>query len=123
MCEGHGGTGGAGPRVRCCVPFCTRSRGDRKGDPIPRDRPGYEWICGPHWRLVPASVKARRRQLDRRRTRLREAWDRPRFQARVLSSGRHLKYLGVVQRAAEDSWRAWGRCKALAIETAMGVTA
>lgn len=43
-------------RVNCVVPFCKRTRGDRKGDPV---RPDMEWLCSDHWRLVPV----RRRRL------------------------------------------------------------
>lgn len=53
-------------RLACCVPFCTRTRGDRKGDPLPRDLDGYEWICGVHWRGVRPTLRriyARRRRL------------------------------------------------------------
>lgn len=50
-------------RVSCCVPFCQRTRGDRKGDPL---FPGMEWICGPHWRLVDKRIK-RLRAANRRR--------------------------------------------------------
>ncbi len=50
-------------RLSCCVLFCRRTRGDRKGDPL---RPGMEWICGPHWRLVDKSIK-RLRAANRRR--------------------------------------------------------
>ena len=38
-------------RLRCAVPGCNRTRGQRKGEaPI---REGEEWVCGDHWRLVP----------------------------------------------------------------------
>lgn len=49
--------GTLGPaRLICAVPFCARTRGQRKGDqPI---REGEEWICGDHWRLVPRRLKA-----------------------------------------------------------------
>lgn len=44
-------------RLRCIVPFCAHTRGDRKGDPL---IPGMEWICSEHWRLT---SKAWRRRL------------------------------------------------------------
>ncbi len=49
-------------RIACCVPFCTRTRGDRKGDPVARYS---EWICGKHWAAVRRDLKrilARRRR-------------------------------------------------------------
>lgn len=50
-------------RLQCCVPFCTRSRGDRKGDPIAQYT---EWICAAHYALVDKSLKIRRQRLRRR---------------------------------------------------------
>ncbi|CAM5769904.1 hypothetical protein BMIN10S_03063 [Bosea minatitlanensis] len=82
------------PRIPCCVPFCTGSRGDRKNDPI---RLGMEWICSKHWRLVSPKTK-----------RLRSA-ARRRFKAQP----------DVARRA---DWRIWSRCKREAIERAMGVS-
>lgn len=37
-------------RLKCLVPFCGHSRGDRRGQSP--NRPGMEWICGDHWRLT-----------------------------------------------------------------------
>lgn len=45
-----------GLRVSCCVPFCKRSRGDWRDDPVTAD---MEWICANHWRALPS----RRRRL------------------------------------------------------------
>jgi hypothetical protein len=50
-------------RIKCCVPFCNASRGDRKDDPV---RPGMEWICSKHWQLVSRELKRRRSRLRRR---------------------------------------------------------
>jgi hypothetical protein len=52
-------------RLRCLVPFCRRTRGDRKGDPI---GPGDEWVCGPHWSVTDRALR-RLYSLCRRRTR------------------------------------------------------
>lgn len=52
------------PRLTCCVLFCRRTRGSTKGDPLPADLTGYEWVCGPHWRAIPAR---RRRAWSKRR--------------------------------------------------------
>lgn len=49
-------------RVMCCMPFCPRTRGDRKGDPLPPPEALYEWLCGEHWRRIP---RARRRAFMR----------------------------------------------------------
>ncbi len=49
-------------RLSCCVPFCHRTRGDRKGDPL---LPGMEWLCEEHWKLVPGRLKRRRAKLRR----------------------------------------------------------
>lgn len=54
-------------RLRCVVPFCRHTRGDRKGQPP--ITPDTEWICGEHWRLVDRQTKrlfrANRRRLWR----------------------------------------------------------
>jgi hypothetical protein len=49
-------------RISCCVPFCHRTRGNRKGDPL---TPTMEWLCQDHWRLVPPRLKQRRAKLRR----------------------------------------------------------
>lgn len=41
-------------RIRCEVPFCRRTRGDRKGDIITETT---EWVCGPHWTAVPKTMR------------------------------------------------------------------
>lgn len=50
-------------RLRCIVPFCNRTRGDRKGDPL---RPGMEWICGVHWRMTSRTWRRRYALIKRR---------------------------------------------------------
>lgn len=75
-----------GPRLLCCVPFCTHTRGDRKGDPIVE---GMEWICGQHWKLTSVSWR-RRYALFRRRKRFDLAarmWARLRSQAVERAAG------------------------------------
>lgn len=79
-------------RLNCVVPYCRRTRGDRKNDPVTE---GMEWICADHWKLVGRKLK-----LDRRR-----------FKRRYGSSEHGWKL---------DSW-IWKRMKAQAIETAMGL--
>ena len=51
-------------RIKCCVPFCRRTT----------KRADFEqWICGPHWRLVP---KAKRQVYGRYLRRWRRYGDR-----------------------------------------------
>ena len=69
------------PRLRCIVPGCSHTRGDRKGDPI---TPGMEWICAGHWRLVPRALKAirtRARRKGKDRVVLARLWRRIRREA------------------------------------------
>lgn len=51
-------------RLTCCVPFCRRTRGSTKADPLPADVSRWEWICAPHWYGIPAK---RRRVWGKRR--------------------------------------------------------
>lgn len=84
-----------GLRLNCCVPFCRRTRGDRKNDPV---TPGQEWLCGDHWRLV-----------DRRRRRV---WGR--------LCGRWRRF-GPPAAADAIECRLWSRLKHQAIERAVGI--
>lgn len=97
----------ANTRLSCCIPFCRRTTKAEYGF--------HEWICGPHWRMVPARLKARRR-LARRLARRAEA----RF--------RHL-YVAQGKRFAEAQWQRveaaralahqlWIRCKEAAVQSA-----
>lgn len=52
-----------GRRISCIVPFCRRTRGDRKGDPI---TPGMEWICAEHFRPIDRAMKRIYRRAIRR---------------------------------------------------------
>ena len=87
---------GVAIRVRCCVPFCERTRGDRKNEP-PLG-PGTEWICGEHWQRVPRRLKLIRSRLKRR------------------STGP-----GWTDTDKLISARVWLRCKRAAIEAAAGL--
>lgn len=82
-------------RISCVVPFCVLTRGDRKGDPI---KPGMEWICGDHWRLI---EKQPRRVYGRMRKRRRK--------------------FSPTQSDIEAEWRLWRWLKRKAIESAMGI--
>lgn len=126
-------------RLRCVVPSCRRTRGQRKGEPpIKGDE---EWICGVHWKMVDRSLKALRRQSRRR-------WDRrvaiaefakkqaeETFYADMRSRDdgtfRQELYLAwrrcdeALNRAQWARWRAWygiwRRMKRQAIERACGI--
>jgi len=51
-------------RLKCLVPGCRRTRGQRKGEaPISGDE---RWICADHWRLIPAYMRRRYRKIIRR---------------------------------------------------------
>lgn len=92
-------------RLRCCVPFCPRTRAsDGKG----------EWICGPHWRGIPRAVKA--------------AFSKARRTYRKRFGGNHFSEYppGSPNRLAavdaDHAWRdAWAACKAAAVEAAAGL--
>ncbi|PTM61920.1 hypothetical protein [Phreatobacter oligotrophus] len=87
-------------RIGCCVPFCRRTRGPRKGDRVPISSI-REWICAEHYRATPASLR-------RRRSRILRMIDR--------ASGVRLFRLYDIDR------RIWDRLKAAAIERAAGIT-
>jgi hypothetical protein len=82
-------------RISCIVPFCRHTRGDRKGDPL---KPGTEWICGDHWRLV-----------DRQH---RSAYGR---------YGKRWRRFGPPPRSREAHARLWAWLKRRAIERAAGI--
>lgn len=85
-------------RLSCCVPFCKRTRGDRKNDPLTS---GMEWLCQDHWKLVPARLKRRRAKLRRIEKRSND--------------------LCIEFRAEEADARVWAACKRKAIEGAAGI--
>lgn len=79
-------------RLSCCVPFCRRT--------IARSRlpaGAAEWICGKHWPAVPRHLKRRKRQIER----IAKRTGRPTA----------CRLAGLI----------WQRCKAVAIERAMGL--
>jgi hypothetical protein len=89
-------------RLSCVVPFCRSTRGPRAGDaPITATS---EWICGVHWRRVDRRTRAR-------------LFAARRLVAKAVRAGR------AVEAAQRRAWRAWQRCRAEAIETAMGIGA
>ncbi|MGO1078317.1 hypothetical protein [Inquilinus sp. CA228] len=103
-------------RLACLVPFCRRTRGVRSGEPP--IRPGEEWVCGPHWKLVPGRLKASRRRAKRRAI----AADRL-FQRRYSEAGNRYwqEWLDEVDRARQVARDRWAACKRAAIEAAGGL--
>lgn len=86
-------------RLRCCVPFCKRTRGPRKGDNPPITE-ATEWLCGPHWQAIPASLRRRRSLILRKMRR---------------ASGERLQRIHTID------GRMWKRCREAAIERAGGI--
>ena len=82
-------------RLRCIVPGCKRSRGQRKGEPPIEGH--WQWVCHDHWT---ASNKQMRRALNRAQ---RDVWREPCSRNRA--------------RAA----RLWRRMTRHVIERAMGI--
>ncbi len=104
-------------RIACVVPFCRRT--------VARVRfpDAAEWICGQHWRLVPASLKQQRRIVRRRMQKIH------RYEARMYTTlgGPNLLDVHRIIRARGSAVRAsvaaWDGAKASAIEAAMGIGA
>jgi len=97
-------------RTRCCVPFCRRTRGIRKGE---TELPS-EWVCGEHWSAVP---KRERRRLSRA-----YRWYTKRF-----GNNAYWSYppgtpdrIGAL-RYSRHWQQCWERCKRAAIEMAVGI--
>lgn len=73
-------------RLKCLVPFCRCSRGDRKNDPVANVT---EWICEKHWKGTTRSWRQRRGLFKRRRRFDLEArmWERLKAQAIERAAG------------------------------------
>jgi len=98
-------------RIRCVVPFCQRTIAAAKLEP------DNEWLCQIHWRLVPATVKRRKRLADR-------IWNRANatFMRLYDEQGGFQEHQYRRALAALDVRRsAWERCKREAIEGAAGI--
>lgn len=50
-------------RLQCSVPFCRHTRGQRKGEPPIAE--GERWLCGEHWKTVPAESRRALRNIQR----------------------------------------------------------
>jgi hypothetical protein len=103
-----------GRRVLCLVPFCTCTRGDRKGDPLPADLTFYEWICPRHWSALPTMYRRAYRRACRRYSASYGAADAARGFPDKASWLKALHDRSAAQRL-------WRRLKRLAIERAAGI--
>jgi len=90
-------------RLACEVPFCTRTRGRRRGEPAIRR--GEQWVCGEHWQPVSYEAKRRKRKWERHARRFEKRGDK------LLAA--------FCWRKAELAWQA---CRREAIEVAAGIT-
>jgi hypothetical protein len=110
-------------QVRCLVPFCNCTRGDRKGDPLPADITFYEWICARHWSAVPTTWRKvyRRawRKLDAAKAHNAAAMAECRAN-RVPRISNKAEFFAEYH-ARRALHRLWDRIKRLAIERAMGI--
>lgn len=103
---------GAADRLQCVVPGCSRTRGQRKGEPPIRE--GEEWVCGHHWALVPAFLRRRRSRLKHLYRRAYGGEPYWRF-----SAGSAPRVAAVrLDRMLRQSW---ALCKRAAIERAVGL--
>lgn len=99
-------------RIACCVPFCRRTADASKF-------PGQEIICGPHWRSIPAAIRARRTQLKARARRVERLLMRKGFRHKpgIVTK------VDAMERTFDRLWsRHWAELKAAAIESAAGVS-
>ena len=115
-------------RLACCVPFCRRTRGDRKNSPVTE---GMEWLCADHWPLVSRRTKAFRRAADAELAKAQaicDAIELEGFECAKIHGGvthyimdRFRPADNRRRKARRRSWRAWERCKREAIERGMGI--
>lgn len=97
-------------RISCLVPFCRRTRGQRKGEgPI---REGEEWICGKHWSLIPKAYRRAHQRLCRQARRMELAWWKL-----PAGSPQRTASIRMCQRLA----RLWRRLRQAAVERAGGL--
>lgn len=99
-------------RIACCVPFCKRTASRAKFGEC------TEIICGKHWRMIPNKVRARRKQLARRKRKVERL--------ALRKSIRDKKTFGVqmwsIRCYFKKAWdREWEACKGAAIEAAGGI--
>lgn len=100
-------------RIGCCVPFCHRTCGQRKGEePMVRGY-SYRWMCGRHWMSLPrrlrALVRRHRRRTDRvlsKRPEYAEPWK--------FKAGSPQRMRAVAMWIRRD--QIWAACVAAAVE-------
>ena len=95
----------ADERVRCCVPFCRRTR-------APQDR-FAEWVCPTHWTAV--DRRLRRLHARCKKAANKATWRNPRWGWAVKDPD------SVAWHAVAREARVWERCKRQAIERAAGI--
>lgn len=113
-------------RLRCCVPFCRHTRGQRKGDRYPIEE-GMDWICATHWRLVQPVAKRLQKRATAAFDRLDEKHDamqRLGHSLDIVSPTFYDELHKVAYRRElklRQARRAWERCKRQAIERGTGI--
>jgi hypothetical protein len=116
-------------RLPCCVPFCRRTRGRRKGDRYPIEE-ATEWLCADHWKLADQRLRRLRAKADRALFRVEaeiEAINREGYEFALAHQGgvaqEIIDRLGTAmdrrRRKLRQVWRLWGCCKRQAIERAL----
>jgi hypothetical protein len=119
----------AAARLPCCVPFCRRTRGPRKGDRYPIEE-ATEWLCADHWKLADVRLRRLRAKADRAVARAEseiEAINREGYEFALVHNGgvaeEIIARLGAAmarrRRKLRQAWHLWERCKRQAIERAL----
>jgi hypothetical protein len=94
-------------RLACCVPFCRRTfKQDRAGTPW---NEGAEVMCGKHFRILPAELRARKRKV-------RKLWRKA--NALAPETPHREKMIDVIGRW---EWDLWQLGKLQATEKAAGI--
>lgn len=95
------------PRINCCIPGC------RRGTTKLENPEDDEIICGPHWRMVPAATKRRRRLIAAEMRRL----------EKIIPADHDLseKNLRIVVRMLRMRERSWRLIKSQALRAAAGI--
>lgn len=115
-------------RLPCCVPFCRRTRGQRKDDRYPIE--ATEWLCADHWKLADRRLRQLRAKADRALAQAEseiEAINREGYEFALAHDGgvadEIIARLGAAmdrrRRKLRQAHRLWERCKRQAIERAL----
>lgn len=93
-------------RLSCCVPFCRRTfRNDKKGTPWPK---GSIIMCGKHWRMAPAEMRANDKRLRRMLRNI----------GRLVPSPKARRMWDLVARWHNENWE---RARKAIVERAAGI--